>query len=153
VELYESEATRSANAEAYYAAITMLGSAAEARILLECLRQPTKTRVLIGKLPKRNQPKSTNPLNWTLVDLLRVADIAGWLSDIDDGEVVHIVLGWAYRLRLTRNLLHPGRHIIERPHARLGREEWLDAISAHTALRRAIELARKKRRAVKARKK
>jgi hypothetical protein len=149
VELYEGEAEKSANAEAYYAAITMLGSAAEARILLECLRQPTKTRALVGGLPKKSRPKSANPLNWTLVDLLRVAELAGWLPNIDDGEVVHIVLGWAHRLRLTRNLLHPGRHIVERPHARLGKEEWLDAISAHTALRRAIELARKKERAPK----
>jgi hypothetical protein len=146
ITLYESEAQKSADAEAYYASITMLGSAAEARILLECLRQRTKVKTIVRKLPKKEQPRSNNPLEWTLANLVSVASVAGWLPNIDDGDVIHVVSGWANRLRTTRNLLHPGRHAVEKPHTMLGRKEWLDAFSAHTALRHAIESARKGKR-------
>ena len=149
IELYESEAKKSANVEAYYAAITMLGSAAEARILLECLRQRPRVRTLVRGLPKKKQPRSANPLEWTLANLVSIANEAGWLPNIDDGDVIHVVSGWAHRLRAIRNLLHPGRHVADKPHARLGKEEWLDAISAYTALRHAIEAARKTKRVKK----
>jgi hypothetical protein len=146
VYLYENEAQKSAGAEAYYAAITMLGSAAEARIVLECLRQPAKIRTIIRKLPKRRHPRSLNPLEWTLANLIDVATEAGWLPNIDDGDVVHVVSGWAHRLRIIRNLLHPGRHVLEKPHATIGIEEWQDALSAYTTLRHSIEIVRKERR-------
>jgi hypothetical protein len=146
IALYESEAKKGADAEAYYASIIMLGSAAEARILLECLRQPTKIQTIVHNLPKRERPNSADPLTWTLAHLISVANAAGWLPNIDDGKVVHVVSGWAHRLRATRNLLHPGRHAVDKPHVVLGRKEWLDAVSAHTALRHAIESARKRKR-------
>jgi hypothetical protein len=146
IDLYESEAEKCANVEAYYAAITMLGSAAESRMLLECLRQRRRVRALVRRLPKREQPRSLNPLEWTLANLVSVANKAGWLPNIDDGDVIHVVSGWAHRLRAIRNLLHPGRHVADKPHARLGKEEWLDAASAYTALRHAIEAARKAKR-------
>jgi hypothetical protein len=143
IELYESEAQKSAQAKAYYAAITMISSAAEARILLECIRQRAKVRIVIRKLPQKLKPASPDPLKWSLTSLINVAKEADWLPNIDDGDVVHVVAGWAHRLRTIRNLLHPGRHILDKPHATLGKEEWLDALSAYTALRHAIESARK----------
>jgi len=85
-------------------------------------------------------------LEWTLANLVSVANEAGWLPNIDDGNVIHVVSGWAHRLRAIRNLLHPGRHAADKPHARLSKEEWLDAASACTALRHAIEAARKTKR-------
>jgi hypothetical protein len=109
IALYESEARKSADAEAYYAAITMLGSAAEARILLECVRQRAKVRKVIGRLPQRQRPASPDPLKWNLTHLINVAKAADWLPNIDDGNIVHVVSGWAHRLRTIRNLLHPGR--------------------------------------------
>lgn len=146
IDLYESEAENCSNVGAYYAAATMLGSAAEARILLECLRQRARVRTLVRRLPKRKRPASTNPLEWTLANLVSVANEAGWLPNIDDGDVIHVVSGWVHRLRAIRNLLHPGRHVADKPHARLGKEEWLDAASAYTTLRHAIEAARKTNR-------
>jgi hypothetical protein len=146
IDLYESEAQKSAKAKAYYAAITMLGSAAEARILLECLRQRTKIRTIVRKLPAKTRPTVLDPLKWNLADLVNVAKEAGWLPNIDDGDIVHVVSGWAHRLRAIRNLLHPGRHILDKPHVSLDREEWLDAFSAYTALCHAIESARKAKR-------
>jgi hypothetical protein len=50
------------------------------------------------------------------------------------------------RSRVAGNLLHPGRHVADKPHARLGKAEWLDAVSAYTALRHSIEAARKTKR-------
>lgn len=144
VELYESEAKKCADAEAYYAAVAMLGSAAEARILLECLRQAGKIKSILSTTPKKMRPRSSDPLEWGLSDLIYVADQAGWLPNIDDGDIIHFVPGWAHRLRLTRNYLHPGRHALSKPHVLLGRGEWLDAQSAYAALRHSIDEAHKK---------
>ena len=108
MDLYESEARKSASAEAYYAANAMLGSASEARILLECPRQPAKIRAIIRDLPKGKQPRSSNPLDWSLNDLIEIAPRAGWLPNIDDLDVVHVVSGWTHRLRAIRNFLHLG---------------------------------------------
>jgi hypothetical protein len=77
IDLYESEAQKSAKAKAYYAAITMLGSAAEARILLECLRQRTKIGTIVRKLPAKTRPTVLDPLKWNLADLINVAKEAG----------------------------------------------------------------------------
>jgi hypothetical protein len=144
IEMYEGEAAKCAAVEAYYAANAMLGSASEARILLECLRQPTKAKAIVRKLPSKRRPRKSDPLDWTLNNLIDVATLAGWLPNIDDEEVVHVVSGWAHRLRTMRNFLHPGRHVLDRPHAHFGKEEWLDAWSAYTAMRHSIEMARKK---------
>jgi hypothetical protein len=110
------------------------------------LRQRAKIRAIVRKLPKKGRPGSTNPLEWTLANLISVANAAGWLPNIDDGDVVHVVSGWAHRLRVIRNLLHPGRHAVDKPHTRLGRDGWQDALSAYTALCHAIESARKAKR-------
>jgi hypothetical protein len=146
LELYESEAKKSASAKAYYAAVTMLSSAAEARILLECIRQPAKTRVALRRLSKKERPHSNDPLTWSLSHLISVAEVAKWLPNINDRSLIHVVTGWAHWLRGARNLLHPGRHILDKPHALLGDAEWLGAFSAYTALRHSIESARKANR-------
>lgn len=143
VELYEGEANKSADAGAYYSAIAMLGSASEARILLECIREPTRTQAAILCLPGKDRPASSDPLRWTLANLINIAQQADWLPNIEDGSIIHVVSGWVHRLRVVRNLLHPGRHILERPHVTLGRQEWLDALAAYTALRHSIETARR----------
>jgi hypothetical protein len=152
LEIYESEAQRSANAKAYYAAVTMLGSAAEAHLLLECLRQRRKAMAAAKRLPSGKRPASPDPLKWTLANLVSIAKEAGWLPSIDDGEIVHIVEGWVHRLRGMRNLLHPGRHILEKPHVTIGHQQWFDAESAYTTLRHAIETARRAKRTRNARK-
>jgi hypothetical protein len=146
IEVYETEAHKCANSEAYYAANVMIGSAMEARILLECLRQRSRIRSSIQELPKRRRPRNDNPLNWTLENLIEVANQAGWLPNIEEDEVIHVVYGWAHRLRALRNLLHPGRHAIDRPHVKLGKEEWQDALAAYTALRHSLERSRKGKR-------
>jgi hypothetical protein len=104
VDLYESEARKSASAEAYYAANAMLGSASEARILLECPRQPAKIRAIIRDLPKGKQPRSSNPLDWSLNDLIEIATRAGWLA-------------------CDTKFLAPWSPVLDRPHAHFGKEE------------------------------
>jgi hypothetical protein len=62
VDLYEREAEKCANVEAYYAASAMLGSAAESRMLLECLRELARVRTLVRRLPEKQRPRSPDPL-------------------------------------------------------------------------------------------
>lgn len=147
IDIYENEAKKCVGVEAYYAAIAMLGSAAEARILPECLRQPAKVRAMLLEMPRKKQPRSKSPLEWTLNELIYFASQANWLPNVDDVDVTYIVAGWVHRLRLARNMLHPGRHTLDKPHAMLGKEEWMDAHSAYVALLHSIDTARKARRA------
>jgi len=144
IDLYESEAKKCAATKAYYAANSMLGSASEARLILECLRQPSKVKRIISSLPKKQRPNSANPLDWNLNLLMKVAEHAGWLPNIDDGELIFVVSVLAHRLRSMRNFIHPGRHALDKPHARLGEEEWRDAWSGYIALRHSIERARQR---------
>jgi hypothetical protein len=143
--LYEIEAKKSADAGAYYAANSMIGSAVESRLILECLRHPKMTQNIIASLPKRQRPSSKSPLDWRLNTLIEIAAHAGWLPNIDDGDLILPVPSLAHRLRSMRNFLHPGRHAMDKPHARLGKEEWQYAWSGYIALRYAIEQSRKRR--------
>ncbi len=86
IELYEREADVSANAGAYYSAIAMLGSASEARLLLECIRDPRRTRAAIQGLPSKERPTSSDPLRWTLANLVSIVSCCRF-----DGHQVKLI--------------------------------------------------------------
>lgn len=66
--------------------------------------------------------------------MIAVADTAGWLGVVEDAEVGANVGPWLLAVRDLRNLLHPGRHARDKPHAIIGSEEYVDAKFAYAAL-------------------
>ncbi len=134
IPVYEDEAIKSASAGAFYAAAVMLGSAAEARLLERFLNYPQKTAEALGHLPRTEKPRNSDPLHWNLGHMLAVAEQAGWLGVIEDDDVGANVKPWLLSVRDTRNLLHPGRHARDKPHATIGSEEYVDAKFGYGAL-------------------
>ena len=134
IPVYEAEAVRSASAGAFYAAAVMLGSAAEARLLERFLSFPTETYEALEHLPRAEKPRNGDPLHWSLQHMLAVAEHAGWLGIIEDDDVGADVRPWLLSVRDTRNLLHPGRHARDKPHALIGSEEYVDAKFGYAAL-------------------
>jgi hypothetical protein len=133
--IYEREATLCSQVEAHYAACVMLGSAAEGRLVLACLQRPAECKAAYDALPKTAKSRNPDPLSWSLDHLISVASAAGWIKSLEHDDIVFIVSGWLENLRITRNLLHPGRHAKERPHVAIGYEAYADASAAYSALR------------------
>ncbi len=134
IAVYEGEALRSASAGAFYAASVMLGGAAEARLLEALLSRPDEAQTALSSLPRAQKPRNADPLHWSLEHMVAVADAAGWLGAIEDGEVGANVSPWLLAVRDLRNLLHPGRHARDKPHAIIGSEEYVDAKFGYAAL-------------------
>lgn len=134
IPLYEDEAVKSAAAGAFYAATVMLGSAAEARLIERFLSYPAETSKALASMAGASKPRNTDPLHWSLEHMLAVAEQAGWLGVIEDDYVGANVRLWLLSLRDTRNLLHPGRHVRDKPHIVIGNEEFLDAKFGYGAL-------------------
>jgi hypothetical protein len=134
IAVYEQEALTSAGAGAFYAASVMLGAAAEARLLEALLSRPDEAQTALSRLPRAQKPKNADPLHWSLEHMITVADAAGWLGVIEDGEVGANVSSWLLAVRNLRNLLHPGRHARDKPHAIIGSEEYVDAKFGYAAL-------------------
>lgn len=134
IAVYEGEALKSAGAEAFYAASVMLGAAAEARLLEALLSRPDEAQAALAHLPRAQKPRNADPLHWSLEHMIAVADAAGWLGVVEDAEVGANVSPWLLAVRDLRNLLHPGRHARDKPHAIIGSEEYVDAKFAYAAL-------------------
>lgn len=131
---YEDEVVKSADSGAFYAATVMLGSAAEAKLLERFLSYPAETTTVLTSMARADKPRNADPLHWNLDQMIAVADKAGWLGVIEDEEVRVNVRLWLHSIRDKRNLLHPGRHVRDKPHAVIGSEEFLDARLGYAAL-------------------
>lgn len=134
LQTYEREAENCAGAGAFYAAAVMLGSAAEARLLEAVLRYPKQTQLALEDMKRADKPRNSDPMHWSLEHLVAVAEQAGWISTIENDVVGARVGPWLSSLRNLRNLLHPGRHVRDKPHAIIGREEYTDAQFGYDAL-------------------
>lgn len=134
IAVYEGEALKSAGAGAFYAASVMLGAAAEARLLEALLARPDEAQTALSRLSRAQKPRNADPLHWSLEHMIAVADTAGWLGVVEDAEVGANVGPWLLAVRDLRNLLHPGRHARDKPHAIIGSEEYVDAKFAYAAL-------------------
>ena len=92
IELYGSEASKSAGAKAYYAATVMLGSASEALLLLKCIQEPGEVAAARAALPRGARFHKDGPLYWNLNQLIEISKQAGWISDVEMEDVrIHIV--------------------------------------------------------------
>ena len=131
---YEDQAHRATEAQAYLAACLMWGAAAEARLLLRCLRELDAALAARDQLGK-DKPRRDDPTKWTLEQLVLVTAKAGWLGTIEDDDFVFYVEGLVGQLRGMRNLVHPGRCIVDRPHLLVDAAMCDDARTAYLALR------------------
>lgn len=137
--IFETEATKCAKAEAYYAACVMIGSASEARLLLKCLQEPTELAAAKAKIPATKGFHKGGPEFWNLSQLMEIANQAGWVANLQTENVVVHIVNLLSHLHEMRNLVHPGRHAVRRPHVSIGKEQYADAKAAYSALRFALE--------------
>lgn len=135
VALFESEAKKCARAKAYYAACAMLGAATEALLLLKCHQEPAELEEAKKKLPTKNGFDKRGPHHWNLSQLIEIAKLASWVSDVATENVVVHVAGLMGNLHETRNLVHPGRHAKRYTHLRVGAERFKDADAAYRTVR------------------
>jgi len=141
VDAYEAESDRAGAVSAWLAAAIMLGAAAEARLLLRCVLAPEAAARARDAIARQVRPKRSDPTAWTLEQLIHVAAEAGWIATVEDDEIVVFVDRLLQQLRLTRNLIHPGRYVQDWPHVTLDDAVYLDAQAAYTALRLAMTRA------------
>ncbi len=119
---YWKEANRCEEAKAYLAGCVMLGSALE-NILMLMISLYHDDADSTGKVPHvKGQPKLL--IDWTLVELLRVAKAAGWLpAGLKHGEAWNNrkarVGDYAEVARMMRNLAHPARYLQDHLHRRV----------------------------------
>jgi hypothetical protein len=141
IAMYASEAKKCANAQAYYAACVMLGSASEALILLKCIQEPVQLAEAIARTPATRRFHKGGPQFWNLAQLIEVANEAGWIANLETENILVHIVNLLASLHELRNLVHPGRHTVQRPHISIGEEQYKDAEAAYLALRYALENA------------
>lgn len=134
VDVYEAEAKRSAAGGAPLAASVMLAAAAEARLLLMCVTKPEDAALAAAALARDVRPRKPDPSGWTLEQLIAIAAQAGWIVPLEGEDYVVFVERLVQQLRLTRNLVHPGRYVREHPHLAVDDAIYLDAKAAYTVL-------------------
>lgn len=135
---YEEEARRAATVNAYSSAVISVGSAIEGLLIIRCLKSQRKAIRIADSLTKRIKPSvriRKEPIAWKFETLIEVCYQAGWLPPIETegakfnaGQLAHI-------LRQMRNLVHPGRHVRERPWITIDRRDYDDAEAIYKVLR------------------
>lgn len=106
----------------------------EAMLLLHCYNNISQAKEAFNQVDKSHSPKSKEPIDWSLNTLLEVCSSAGWLPLIEGEVASHRLEVWGHHIRKLRNLLHPGRHLKDRPRSIIGREEYEDALAAYTLI-------------------
>ena len=134
IDQYKSESSSCARAGAFYAACATLGAALETLLLAYCYQRPDDVRGALDRLIKEHRPKSRNPNNWSLHDLIKVAYAAGWLPIFQIGDSEYHTSAWINLIRDVRNLLHPGKHLRGRPKVRIGSDTFEDASAVYTLI-------------------
>jgi hypothetical protein len=118
------EARRCEEAKAYLAGSVMLGSALETLLILMINCHPDEA-ANSGKIPeKHGKPKHL--VDWTLVELLKVAKAANWLPaepavNNDWNRKGARIGDHAEFVRVVRNFLHPARYCKDHSHRRVTR--------------------------------
>lgn len=136
VSTYELEAQKCSQAGAYFAALTMIGSATESRLLIRMLGCDT-TLFQVGVLNGR-RPLSKDPLDWNFDALVKVALNAGWIQGLET-QVDHAKTdGLASWIRKYRNCVHPARFIKDRGFASIGSHEYEQVEASYVLLKEAL---------------
>ncbi|HWG87109.1 MAG TPA: hypothetical protein VN679_04945 [Candidatus Acidoferrales bacterium] len=135
IKRYEREASASAEAGAFTAAVTLLGAAAEGLLLLRCLRSHKKASEVAAALPSKKRPhKPGEPATWSFDNLTRVCLAAGWLPTIETATLAARPDGLADLLRGLRNYIHPGNVCTFRPWVEAEERDFEDTEIVYTTL-------------------
>lgn len=132
---YEHEARAAALANAFTAAVVLLGAAVEGLLLLRCLHSPKKASRVATSLPREKRPKDvTAHSKWTFDTLIHVCLEAGWLPVIDTASMTVRPDELAHLLRQMRNYVHPGKVSSDHPWIEVDGRDFADAETVYTAL-------------------
>lgn len=135
VRRYERDARRAAAAEAYSAAITLLGAGLEGLLLLRCIRSKKKAQRVAACLPAKVRPRNGDDLsNWRFETLINTCLAAGWLPPLRTKSAQYNPAGMAHLLRRMRNFVHPAKQARERPWVEAEEADWNDAEAIYVAL-------------------
>jgi hypothetical protein len=132
---YEVDASRAASAQAYSAAVTLLGAGLEGLLMIRCLRSKRKAMLVAASLPRRLRPRATDdPTTWGFETLIETCYAAGWLPPISTTFAEYRPEGLAHVLRKMRNLVHPARRAREYPWCETDERDYKDAESIYLIL-------------------
>jgi hypothetical protein len=135
VQRYERDARRAAAANAYSAAITLLGAGLEGLLLLRCIKSKRKAQHFAASLPSRVRPRKIDDLaNWRFETLIDTCLAAGWLPTLTTEVAQYSPAGMAHLLRRMRNFVHPAKQALERPWIEAEEADWKDAEAIYVAL-------------------
>jgi len=137
IRIYERETRCAAMAGAYLAAGMSLACAAEARIVLHCLRRPDTASAAAERLAAKLRPRKPDPLGWSVEQLVALAHAGGWLHNLPDKQLVTALAAWLDELPARR----PGQQVLGGRPPGLGESEFETARSAYAMLRHSLDLA------------
>jgi hypothetical protein len=137
IEIYERETKCAAMAGAYFAAAMSLACAAEARIILHCIRRPDAALAAAQRLAAKVRPRNTDPLSWTVEQIVALAHAGGWLHNLPDEQLVVAVATWLENLPARG----PGQQVLGGRPPGLGESEFETARDAYVMLRYSLDLA------------
>jgi hypothetical protein len=106
--LYNREAAKCRRARAYLPACIMQVSVLETALMAMCFLYPTQLRRTAVYKDKRFRRKRSKALDFTLFELIRIADELGWFPPkvISWGKQTTLA-GFAHEIRKLRNFVHP----------------------------------------------
>jgi len=107
--LYLREASKCRQARAYLAACVMQVSVLEAALMAMCFLYPSQVRRTTVSKGKKFRRKRSKALDFTLFELIKIADELGWFPPkvITWGRRTTLA-GFAHDIRKLRNFVHPG---------------------------------------------
>ena len=113
---YDKEAAKCAHARAYLAACIMQTSALEAMLCGMCSMFPKEVKQTAVYKKKKFRRKRSKALDFTLSELIKIADEVGWFPPkrITWGKRATLA-GFVHELRKLRNYVHPGKWAPEHP--------------------------------------
>lgn len=109
------EAARCRRARSYLPACIMQVSVLETALMAMCFLYPAQLRRTMVYKNKRFRRKRSKALDFTLFELIRIADELGWFPPklISWGKRTTLA-GFAHEIRKLRNFVHPGVWAAER---------------------------------------
>jgi hypothetical protein len=139
ISTYEFEAQQCSKNGVYLAAVIMLGSAAETRLLMKALNCDVDANCAYNSVSARGGRKPSKcPLSWSFEFLVKVAVEANWIQGLEIQAQKNSTSGFASLIRTHRNNVHPGRFIKDRTFVSVGRHEYEQVQAGYVLLKEAL---------------
>jgi len=145
IQMFHNEAKRCFYNECYIASLILYGSTLEALLLAMCFLYPERVRTtqvyrnknkgVQGKVGRKKRIF----LEFTLNDLIKIAEELKWLPMHDKVENIGIFKDWVKWVQETRNLVHPARWL--RPGGYFGNLHELVQSASKREFKKFVEIA------------